>query len=37
MPGAIEDGTAGMSPRFKDMGEQVYVQAQAVKDNNKAP
>jgi phosphomethylpyrimidine synthase len=36
MSGVIEDGMASMSQKFKDMGEQVYVQAQAVKDSNKA-
>lgn len=36
MSGVIEDGMAGMSQKFRDMGEQVYVQAQAVKDSNKA-
>ena len=34
--GVIEDGMATMSQKFKDMGEQVYVQADAVKASNKA-
>jgi phosphomethylpyrimidine synthase len=36
MSGVIEDGMASMSQKFKDMGEQVYVQAEAVKASNKA-
>jgi phosphomethylpyrimidine synthase len=36
MSGVIEDGMASMSQKFKDMGEQVYVQAEAVKESNKA-
>jgi phosphomethylpyrimidine synthase len=36
MSGVIEDGMANMSQKFKDMGEQVYVQAEAVKASNKA-
>jgi phosphomethylpyrimidine synthase len=36
MSGVIEDGMASMSQKFKDMGQQVYVQAEAVKESNKA-
>jgi phosphomethylpyrimidine synthase len=35
MSGVIEDGMATMSQKFKDMGEQVYVQAEAVKASNR--
>jgi phosphomethylpyrimidine synthase len=34
--GVIEDGMAQMSEKFKGMGEQVYVDAAAVKASNKA-
>jgi phosphomethylpyrimidine synthase len=33
--GVIEDGMAQMSEKFKAMGEQVYVPADAVKESNK--
>jgi phosphomethylpyrimidine synthase len=32
----IEDGMAQMSEKFRQMGEQVYVDAAAVKASNKA-
>ena len=31
-----EDGMAQMSEKFRQMGEQVYVDAAAVKESNKA-
>ncbi|HWW47867.1 MAG TPA: phosphomethylpyrimidine synthase ThiC [Xanthobacteraceae bacterium] len=34
--GVIEDGMAQMSKKFRDMGEKVYVDADAVKESNKA-
>ena len=34
--GVIEDGMAQMSEKFKAMGEQVYVDAEKVKESNKA-
>ena len=34
--GTIEDGMAQMSAKFREMGEQVYVDADKVKDSNKA-
>ena len=34
--GVIEDGMAQMSEKFKAMGEQVYVDAERVKESNKA-
>ena len=34
--GIIEDGMAAMSQKFRDMGEQVYVDADKVKESNKA-
>ncbi|WP_048757302.1 phosphomethylpyrimidine synthase ThiC, partial [Afipia felis] len=36
MSGVIEDGMAQMSEKFKAMGNQVYVEAEAVKESNKA-
>ena len=35
MEGVIEDGMAQMSEKFKEMGGQVYVEAEAVKESNK--
>jgi phosphomethylpyrimidine synthase len=35
MSGVIEDGMAQMSAKFKEMGEQVYVAADAVKESNR--
>jgi phosphomethylpyrimidine synthase len=35
MKGVIEDGMAQMSEKFKEMGGQVYVEAEAVKESNK--
>jgi phosphomethylpyrimidine synthase len=32
----IEDGMAQMSEKFKQMGEQVYVDADRVKESNRA-
>jgi phosphomethylpyrimidine synthase len=34
--GIIEDGMAAMSQKFRDMGEQVYVDADKVKESNRA-
>ena len=34
--GVIEDGMAQMSEKFKAMGEQVYVDAEKVKESNRA-
>jgi phosphomethylpyrimidine synthase len=34
--GTIEDGMAQMSEKFMKMGGKVYVEADAVKDSNKA-
>jgi phosphomethylpyrimidine synthase len=34
--GVIEDGMAQMSEKFVKMGGQVYVEAEAVKQSNKA-
>jgi len=36
MSGVIEDGMAQMSEKFKQMGEQVYVDADRVKESNRA-
>ena len=36
MKGVVEDGMAQMSKKFLDMGGDVYVEANAVKDSNKA-
>jgi phosphomethylpyrimidine synthase len=36
MAGTIEDGMAAMSEKFKAMGEQVYVDADKVKESNRA-
>ena len=33
--GTIEDGMAQMSAKFKEMGGQVYVDAESVKESNK--
>jgi phosphomethylpyrimidine synthase len=33
--GVIEDGMAAMSQKFRDMGEQVYVDVDAVKESNR--
>ena len=33
--GVIEDGMAQMSEKFKALGEQVYVDAEKVKESNK--
>jgi phosphomethylpyrimidine synthase len=33
--GVIEDGMATMSQKFKDMGGQVYLDAEKVKESNK--
>jgi len=35
MKGVVEDGMAQMSAKFKEMGGQVYVEAEAVKESNK--
>jgi phosphomethylpyrimidine synthase len=35
MTGVIEDGMAQMSEKFKSMGEQVYVDAEKVKESNR--
>jgi phosphomethylpyrimidine synthase len=35
MSGVIEDGMATMSQKFKDMGGQVYLDAEKVKESNK--
>jgi phosphomethylpyrimidine synthase len=35
MKGTIEDGMAQMSQKFKEMGGNVYVEADAVKESNK--
>ena len=34
--GVIEDGMAQMSEKFRQMGEQAYVDAAKVKESNKA-
>ena len=34
--GVIEDGMAAMSEKFNAMGQQVYVDADKVKESNKA-
>jgi phosphomethylpyrimidine synthase len=36
MSGVIEDGMAKMSEKFKEMGGQVYLDAEKVKESNKA-
>jgi phosphomethylpyrimidine synthase len=36
MKGTIEDGMAQMSQKFKDMGSSVYLDADKVKESNKA-
>jgi phosphomethylpyrimidine synthase len=36
MSGVIEDGMAQMSEKFKSMGEQLYLDAEKVKESNKA-
>ncbi len=33
--GTIEDGMAQMSAKFKEMGNQVYLDAEKVKESNK--
>jgi phosphomethylpyrimidine synthase len=33
--GVIEDGMAQMSAKFREMGEQVYVEAEKVKESNR--
>jgi phosphomethylpyrimidine synthase len=33
--GVIEDGMAQMSEKFKQMGSEVYVEAEKVKESNK--
>ena len=33
--GVIEDGMAQMSAKFRQMGEQVYVEAEKVKESNR--
>jgi phosphomethylpyrimidine synthase len=33
--GVIEDGMAAMSAGFREMGEQVYVEMQKVKESNR--
>jgi phosphomethylpyrimidine synthase len=33
--GVIEDGMAAMSAKFREMGEQVYVEAEKVKESNR--
>ncbi|MEA2920265.1 MAG: phosphomethylpyrimidine synthase, partial [Bradyrhizobium sp.] len=35
MSGTIEDGMAQMSQKFKDMGGQVYLDAEKVKESNR--
>ena len=35
MSGVIEDGMATMSARFKEMGGQVYLDAEKVKESNR--
>jgi phosphomethylpyrimidine synthase len=35
MSGTIEDGMAQMSARFKEMGGQVYLDAEKVKESNR--
>jgi phosphomethylpyrimidine synthase len=35
MSGVIEDGMAAMSEKFRAMGEQVYVDAEKVKESNR--
>jgi phosphomethylpyrimidine synthase len=35
MKGTIEDGMAQMSQKFKDMGGNVYLDAEKVKESNK--
>jgi len=35
MSGVIEDGMATMSQKFKDMGGQVYLDAEKVKESNR--
>jgi phosphomethylpyrimidine synthase len=35
MAGVIEDGMAAMSAKFREMGEQVYVEADKVKESNR--
>jgi len=34
--GTIEDGMAQMSKKFREMGEEVYVDADKVKESNRA-
>jgi phosphomethylpyrimidine synthase len=34
--GVIEDGMAAMSQKFNEMGQQVYIDAEKVKQSNKA-
>ena len=36
MSGVIEDGMAQMSEKFKSMGEKLYLDAEKVKESNKA-
>jgi phosphomethylpyrimidine synthase len=36
MQGAIEDGMARMSAKFKEMGSNVYLDAEKVKESNRA-
>jgi len=36
MSGTIEDGMARMSAKFKEMGGDVYLDAEKVKESNKA-
>jgi phosphomethylpyrimidine synthase len=36
MFGTIEDGMAKMSEKFKEMGSNVYLDAEKVKESNKA-
>jgi phosphomethylpyrimidine synthase len=35
-PDAVQQGMAEMSEKFRQMGNEVYVDAQAVKESNKA-
>jgi phosphomethylpyrimidine synthase len=35
MSGTIEDGMASMSAKFKEMGGQVYLDAEKVKESNR--
>jgi phosphomethylpyrimidine synthase len=35
MSGVIEDGMAAMSQKFSEMGGQVYVDAEKVKESNR--